>query len=144
MKRKTAAEKALDGNPGKRSLKPKARPDSGRIANPQTLEPCGQQEWKRLSEALEQSGKLTPSDEGLLFTAALCYQRVREAESIIAQQGLIVSGDRGVLVKNPACQLARDYIVQYHNSLKLLGLGAASRPDVAPPDALADPHGMLD
>ena len=143
-KRKTAAEAALENNPGKRQIKPKARPVSSRPADPRGLQLNGMAEWNRLTDALEGMGKLQDSDSGLLYTASLAYQRIIEAEDIISEQGLIVEGDKGVLVKNPACQLARDYQTQYQKAVQLLGLNAASRPDAPPADLHADPHGLLD
>ena len=67
-----------------------------------------------------------------------------EAEGIISEQGLVVEGFQGILVKNPACQLARDYTTQYHKAIQLLGLNAAAGPDASPADRNKDPHGLLD
>jgi len=144
MKQKPQSEKDLDGNPGKRKSRPKARPTGARPTEPRHLEPVGIGEWRRLTNALEQCGKLTLSDEGLILSAAISYQRVQEAEQIISDQGLIVEGDKGVEVKNPACQLSRDYTAQSHKAIQLLGLDASSRPDAPPADLYADPFGDLD
>lgn len=143
-KRKSAAEVALDNNPGKRPVQPKTRPDACRPLEPSTLSAVGLAEWTRLSDALEGMGKLQASDAGLLLNAATCYQRIAEAEGIISQQGLVVEGFQGILVKNPACQLARDYTTQYQKAIQLLGLNAAARPDAPLADLHADPHGLLD
>ena len=143
-KRKPAADAALDNNPGKRSMQPKARPESGSPLTPDALSPVGMAEWQRLHGALESQGKLIEADAGLLLNAATCYQRMAEAEAIISQQGLVVEGFQGILVKNPACQLARDYATSYQKAITLLGLNAAARPDAAPADLHADPYGMLD
>lgn len=143
-KRKTAAEVALDNNPGKRPVQVKTRPEACRPIEPSTLSPVGLAEWTRLSDALEGMGKLQASDAGLLLNAATCYQRIAELEGIISTQGPIVIGFQGILVKNPACQLARDYTTQYQKAIQLLGLNAAARPDAPPADLHADPHGLLD
>jgi P27 family predicted phage terminase small subunit len=143
-KRKTIAEKQLENHPNKRLLTPKTRPDGIRPIEPSTLSPVGLAEWTRLSDALEGMGKLQASDAGLLLNAATCYQRIAEAEGIISAQGLVVEGFQGILVKNPACQLARDYTTQYQKAIQLLGLNAAARPDAPPADIHADPHGLLD
>ncbi len=143
-KREAVAEKLLNNNPGKKRIQPKAKPTPGRPMEPMHLEPVGLAEWRRLIQALEGSGKLQLSDEGLVLTAALSYQRIQEAEGMISDQGLIVEGDKGVLVKNPACQLARDYNVQYQKALQLLGINAGARPDVPKDSTEEDPHGDLD
>jgi P27 family predicted phage terminase small subunit len=143
-KRKTDAEKALNNNPGKRATQPKARPESGKPLTPQDLSAAGAAEWGRLSRALESTGKLIEADAGLLLNAATCYQRMAEAEAIITQQGLVVEGFQGIIVKNPACQLARDYATSYQKALTLLGINAAARPDLPPADLHTDPHGLLD
>lgn len=143
-KRKSIAEKQLENHPNRRLLRPKARPEPGNPLTPSTLDAVGQQEWARLRSALEGAGKLIDADAGLLLNAATCYQRMAEAEAIISQQGLVVEGFQGILVKNPACQLARDYATSYQKAITLLGLNAAARPDAPPADLHADPHGMLD
>jgi P27 family predicted phage terminase small subunit len=107
------------------------------------LEPAGLAEWRRLADALEGAGKLQLSDAGLLLDAALAYQRICEAEQHISDEGLIVEGDHGVMVKNPACQLSRDYAVRYQKSVQLLGLNAGTRPD-APKSAGDDAGDDLD
>jgi P27 family predicted phage terminase small subunit len=137
--KKAVSEKLLDNNPGKRDLSAAARPIPGRPAEPKSLDASGLAEWRRLADALQDSGKLQLSDAGLLLDAAMAYQRICEAEKHISDEGLIVEGDHGVLVKNPACQLSRDYAVRYQKSVQLLGLNAGTRPDV--PKASTDDAG---
>jgi P27 family predicted phage terminase small subunit len=143
-KRKPIAEKQLENHPNKRLLQPKAKAGFSVPTQPPSLSHIGAAEWTRLTDALQQIGKLQDSDCGLLYTAAMAYQRVIEAEGIITEKGPIVEGDKGVIVKNPACQLSRDYNTQYHKAIQLLGLNAAARPDASPADLNEDPHGLLD
>jgi P27 family predicted phage terminase small subunit len=142
-KKRSLSEKVIDNNPGKRDLSSKARPVPGRPAEPKGLDAPGLGEWRRLTDALQDSGKLQLSDAGLLLDAAIAYQRICEAEKTISIDGLMVKGDHGGWVKHPACQLSRDYAVRYQKAVQLLGLNAGTREDV-PKAAIDDAGNDLD
>ena len=85
-----------------------------------------QAEWARLTGLLCERGALDAIDQVALADYLTCWQRLSEAESDIEARGLLVEGDRGP-VKNPACQLARQYRTALAAWSKEFGLTPASR-----------------
>jgi P27 family predicted phage terminase small subunit len=75
---------------------------------PKGLTAAARREWQRVAGLLRARGVLDALDETALGDYAVCWARLRECEADIESRGVLVPGDRG-LVKNPACQLARQY-----------------------------------
>ena len=65
-------------------------------------------EWRRVAPLLVEMGVAGDVDRMALADYCLCVARLVDAEADIAKRGLLVEGDRG-MVKNPSCQLAREY-----------------------------------
>jgi len=119
--------KLLKGNPGKRPipLAPEAKPVVSTRC-PRGLPKAAQREWRRVAPELARLGLLTELDRAALADYCLCVARLEECEADIAERGPLVEGDRG-LVKNPACQLGREYRHQMMRWAAEFGLTPSSR-----------------
>jgi P27 family predicted phage terminase small subunit len=126
VKRKSINLKILEGNPGKRPLTNAPKPAPISPACPKWLPTAAKKIYKELSPILQRLGLLTEVDGTAFADFCLCLARLREAEADIQERGLLVPGDRG-LVKNPCCQLARDYRTAAQKWAKRFGLDPASR-----------------
>lgn len=83
-------------------------PSATVLKMPSDLPPLGRKFWRAVVPKLIDVGLVTEVDRVALRDMAICYARLETAEADIAARGLLVEGDRG-MVKNPSCQLAREY-----------------------------------
>jgi P27 family predicted phage terminase small subunit len=77
---------------------------------PKGLDVAAQNEWTRITDLLRTREALDALDQAALADYLTCWQRLQECEAEITQHGVLVEGANGRgRVKNPACQLARQY-----------------------------------
>ena len=93
---------------------------------PDSLSAAARREWTRVVGLLANRNMLDALDESVLEQYAICHDRLRQAERDIAERGLLVPGDRGE-VKNPSCQLGRQYRDQLVTLARELGLTPNAR-----------------
>lgn len=140
---RSTAEKSLRGNPGRRVLD---APNhlAGEPRAPEALPEEALAEWQRVVRLLRDRGDLSELDQAGLADYCLCRVRLEECERQIAEQGVLIPGQRG-LVKNPALQIARQYRAAMQKWADLFGLTPASRSRISVPKAEADddPDGMF-
>jgi P27 family predicted phage terminase small subunit len=65
--------------------------------------------WRRLAPDMIAKKVLTGWDVETFAIVCDAVARHAQAAQLVAQRGVMVSGDKGRLVKNPAAQLVRDY-----------------------------------
>ena len=65
--------------------------------------------WNRLAPDLERKGVLTPWDVDQLAVFCDAVVRHREATRQVQHHGILIEGQKGNEVRNPAIQVARDY-----------------------------------
>lgn len=65
--------------------------------------------WSRLAPDLERTGVLTPWDVDQLAVFCDAVVRHREATRAVQHHGILIEGQKGNEVRNPAIQVARDY-----------------------------------
>jgi P27 family predicted phage terminase small subunit len=136
--------KKLQGNPGKRALKPPAKSSEKAVKPPPKADesatsgttpvlkmPAGlpaaaQREWKRVVPFLEKAGVVNGYDQAALADYCLCVHRLAECEADVTKRGVLVEGERGK-VKNPALQLAREYRNSIRQWCSEFGLTPSSR-----------------
>ncbi len=89
--------------------------------------------FKKEAPALVSLGILTAIDGDQFGLYCLNMIRAAEAEAEIEKHGLLVNSARedGARVKNPACQLARDYGAAASRLADKFGLNAVSRNNVS-------------
>lgn len=144
---RTAKPPALQdrrGNPNKRPAKV-IQHLPGFPEPPASLPPEALSEWERLTKLLFARGDLSELDQAALADYCLCRVRLEECERQIAEQGVLVKGHRGVLAKNPALQIARQYRAALQKWSDLFGLTPASRGKINIPkqEIHDDPDGMF-
>jgi P27 family predicted phage terminase small subunit len=105
------------------------RPASG-------LDKIAQKEWKRISEAFSNSGRLTELDESVLALYCAAFARWKRAEAGLMKDGeviwLEVRDTHGNVthkkpVVNPLAKIAESAARQVHRFGEALGLSPASR-----------------
>ncbi|MEE2040192.1 phage terminase small subunit P27 family [Nocardiopsis sp. CT-R113] len=118
---KPTSLKLLDGTRPDRVNTDEPLPGQGTIAPPAWLvalhnqaDPASPYEtaldvWNRLAPDLEAKTVLTPWDVDTFAVWCDAVVRHREAVDELAQYGVMVIGQKGERVKNPAVQIARDY-----------------------------------
>jgi P27 family predicted phage terminase small subunit len=83
--------------------------------------------WDSLIPELACNVALAPCDAFGLADAVLCLDRLREAEKDIDERGVLVTGHRGVMTKNPSIMVARCYRESLQAWSKVFGLDLKSR-----------------
>src|SRR5687767_14415903 len=93
---------------------------------PVDLSPEAVGEWQRVTALLRSRGMLDEADRAALVDYVTCWARLVECERDIATRGVLVDGERGK-IKNPSCQLARQYRADLMKWSKEFGLTPSSR-----------------
>jgi P27 family predicted phage terminase small subunit len=129
--------KRLRGNPGKRKLNSdEPTPPEGVPICPPFLSKIAKEEWASIIPILQEMKLVSTADGKALAAYCQCYSRWREAEKLIDKHGPIVEepilNKEGDVVgtkykKNPACNIAKEMVVQMRAFLSLFGLDPSSR-----------------
>ena len=101
--------KIIEGNPGKRPLHSRApKQPSNRPIAPSWLSDDAKTEWRFIVPKLDAAGIITKLDRTTL--AVFCEEVATfvEATEWVQSKGILVSGQKGEAVKNPALQIQRD------------------------------------
>ncbi len=124
-KPKPTAVKALEGNPGKRSLNTgEPKPEKKAPRCPAWLEGEAKKEWKRQMEKL---GILTEIDMAAFAGYCQAYARWKEAEEFITQHGTIVKTPSGYWQQVPQVSIAQTYLKIMNRFCEQFGLTPSSR-----------------
>ncbi len=118
-----------------RRMRPRGASEEPR--SPEDLSPDCAAEWQRITGLLRERGALDALDQAAMRDYLLCWSRLHECERDISERGVLVKGDRGP-VKNPSCQLARQYRDHLMGWSKELGLTPASRQRIEMPERKPD------
>jgi len=137
-KPKPTALKELAGNPGKRPLN-KREPQTQIVRPPVPrgrLNAAGQRLWRYLVSKLADLGVLTETYTAALEMLCLHYGLAVEAGKMLRDEGLVVCGVKGGLVKHPAAQILKDSSTAFRMYAEQFGLtpGARSRIQVVMPE----------
>ena len=84
-------------------------PRQGLLEPSEWLDEPAQRYWRRLAPDLVDKGVLTVWDTEAFAVWCDAAARHAEAAQRVQSEGLTVTGPYGGVVKNPACQLVRDY-----------------------------------
>jgi len=93
---------------------------------PPSLTPAMKTAWRTLVAALREAGTLSAIDAGTLEACAVFWGRAREARAIIAREGFVHRGDRG-LVQHPAVKVERESWNSFRLLAEQFGLSPAAR-----------------
>ena len=83
--------------------------------------------WKKKAKILNDAGILTAADEAGFQVMALTYNTIIEAERAIDREGIIIVGDKGGQVKNPAVSVLNAARQQFRLQCQEYGLTPNSR-----------------
>lgn len=133
--KKPTALKRLQGNPGKRRLpkdEPTPPPADPRVpasmpACPDFLDKAARAEWEEIVPQLIELGVLARVDRAALAAYCQAWSRWREAERLLAGEGLTYMSPTGVVKKNPAVGIAADAQKLMRQFLIEFGLTPAAR-----------------
>jgi P27 family predicted phage terminase small subunit len=105
---------------------------------PSGLNESEQRIWKRLVPRVAKLCILDDNDLFALVDLCRCLVRLEECERDISERGLLIEGERGP-VKNPSCQLARQYRDAFARWCQRFGLSPADRTRLDIPERPGEP-----
>lgn len=120
--------KVISGNPGKRRLPTetiKAPPSKPR--RPAWLSRYGRAAWEYVTPELDDLGLLARADRDALAMLCEAAGNFRAATEDVARRGILVEGDKGRTVKNPALQVQRDAARTFATFSSMLGVSPGDR-----------------
>lgn len=119
--------KVIEGNPGKRRLTEPVKPPPSRPRCPGWLSPYAKTAWRRLVPILDAMGVLTSADTETMAGLCEAVSRFRKATETIAKSDVLVKGQKGEAVKNPAIQIQRDATRDIATFSAMFGLSPSDR-----------------
>lgn len=138
-KPKPVALKLIDGNPGKRRIDPTPKAPPSRPVAPASLSEEARREWAYIVPRLDEIGMLSKLDRAALevYCESVATHR---AAIVLLRRGVLVEGDKGRVVKNPAAQIVRDSATTIRMLAAEFGLTPSSRARMEFPGM--DPGGL--
>lgn len=134
--------KLLEGNRGKRKLKPEPRPLPITPDAPDFLGPEAGMEWRRVVPELERMGLMTLIDGAALAGYCQSYARWIECEKVITDEGFsyeTFSAQGGRMVRaRPEVRMGQAYLDAVRKFATEFGFTPASRSRVSVPDQADD------
>ena len=135
-KRKPAAVKVAEGNPGHRPI-PEEIQFSGVPECPKFLDRRAKAEWKRILAATADLDLFRAVDVGVLASYCVAYSRWQTAEETLMAEGTTIkltgSNGQDKIVKHPALMVSADAQKQMLRAGSLLGFNPTDRSKVSAP-----------
>ena len=122
-----AALKELKGNPGKRPIKEEPRPTMKAPKPPADLKGEAFAEWSRVVPELDRIGLLSVVDRAYLVGYCEAWASFCEAREELNENGVLVTGRDGGLVRNPAAIVMKDSLDMMLKYGAKFGLSPADR-----------------
>ena len=132
--RKPTALKVLHGDRKDRINTDEPLP-AGEVVKPSWLTPYASHLWDSLAPDMIRKRVLTTWDADLFASVCEHYSTWRRAQEIVVENGVLVAGFGGVMVKNPAVQVARDAWQAFNAGAGKFGMSPADRSKVQVGDA---------
>jgi P27 family predicted phage terminase small subunit len=133
---KSAGERALGGNAGKRDPFENARPAPGEALKsldcPKALTGEARDFWKRYVPMLAKKGWLTALDEPSLTLMCQLWQEYQENTAIVRKEGRYYEVKGGAMIPHPALKVAQQALNKCNDLLKLFGMHPSSRVRLGP------------
>lgn len=126
-KPKSAAQKALEGNPGHRAIKGEPQLEPALPAPPDTLTAAAVDEWNRVAPELFAAKILTNADRGALAFCCQSWADWVKAREVLAVEGMTVRAPSGFEQQSPWVSLANRALSNYMKTASEFGLTPASR-----------------
>ena len=128
-KPKTAAQKLLDGNPGKRAIRPDLPAPPGAPPMPERLmvDPVAVAKWQEFVPILTDLGTLTQADGEARATLCEVYSAAQSCLLELRATGPVMRTDLGGVKPNPAGPLYRGLVSLQASLMGEFGLTPTSR-----------------
>lgn len=137
MPAKPTALKLLQGNPGQRPLNTnEPMPPDGELLPPDywaTDDPEARAEWDRIVPALVKMRLATMADRTALVGYCEQWSLYLRASALVRSEGLLIVGQKGNDVRNPAVQIARDALSMVKSFCTEFGLTPSARSRISIP-----------
>ena len=143
----------LNGNPGKRSLKNKPRPEAQAPRCPKSLTPDATRVWKRIVPQLERMGVLATVDRDALVAYCRTFARWEAAEDFLEKHGEVYpirdeSGKVRYMQQFPQVSISRNLLQMLRSYQQEFGLTPSARSRIEIPwpkprshNGVKDKHG---
>lgn len=105
---------------------------------PEHLPELAAAQWDHVAAGLRRMEIAGPVDVAALEAFCLAYARMRDAEAVIAEEGMFTAGSTGQLVAHPAVAIAHQARGQIGTLGAQLGLTPAARLRMTLPEAKGD------
>jgi len=132
--------KRAAGNPGKRPLPAdEPKPKSSRLKIPDRIKgnKVAEKEYRSLGKALVESGVMTTLDERALGEAAVLYSDLMEQDTLLRNEGAVLTGRAGGSYINPRRNLVTGLQDRYFSMLAEFGMTPSGRTKVRTANAVA-------
>lgn len=126
--RKPTGLHVIDGTARKDRMMPnEPKPALIRPSCPAWLAKEAKREWRRIAKELEDLGLLTRVDRAALAAYCQCYSRWKDAEALVAAEGLTETTDKGNVIQHPAVGIANKAMAEMRAFLSEFGMTPAAR-----------------
>lgn len=133
---KSAGERDLGGNAGKRDKFKNARPAPGEIVNslpcPKELKGLAKAFWNKYVPILAKRGWLTDMDEPSLSLMCRSWKEYHECTEVVEKEGRCYTTSNGSIVPHPLMKQATTALNKCNDLLKLFGMHPSSRVRLGP------------
>jgi P27 family predicted phage terminase small subunit len=131
-KPKPIEQRIREGNPGHRPLPEPVliagRPDLQELVEPPDHLPrYGRQFWSETIVELVSVGVVDRIDVSLLEQLCVQYTRIRQAQDVLAEDGLFARGSTGQIREHPALKIEREATLLFLRLAEQFGIGALAR-----------------
>ena len=103
------------------------RPPAANVRCPPGMPRGAKKWWRKLAPTLADLGLLTVLDLPAARDMCVCFGRLEEAEREVTERGIVVTGYRGGLVRNPAVSAANQYRAGAYRWAARFGLTPSDR-----------------
>lgn len=141
-KPKPALQVVKEGNPGKRPVKDSAKLPPSALVEPDWSSAFNEDDaavasglWRKLAPTLSRSVGLVGEQQVTLEEYVTTVVRIRQGERAIKQDGMVVPGAMGGVVKNPWTTVLNQYRSHLRSLTGELGLSPASATRITRPES---------
>ena len=124
---KPDAIKIAEGTYRKSRAKKTPPQASGKPRSPFAAQSIAGRKWKEVVEGLSRLGIIDVIDATHVEGLCNAYQTAKQADAIVAKEGMVVVGAKGSMIKHPAIQIASDAWHKVRMYCNDLGLNHLSR-----------------
>jgi P27 family predicted phage terminase small subunit len=111
---------------------------------PEWLPAPGKAEWRRIMPTLIRRGTLTVADMAQVESYCHAVGLMREAQEQVAAEGGTIQAGNGRLIRHPALQTVKDYMIESRRLATELGLTPNSRERLGSREGMDDMFNEFD